>query len=426
MARLREDSKSVVLIHEVHDLWPKTLIDIGGMGPGNPFVRLMKIGERASYKNADFVASTLENAEDYMKKQGLQSGKFIYISNGIAEEDWTYAESVPSDARSVLEKLRAGRKFIVGYCGGFAISNALDRLLDAAAMTHNPDIVFVLVGEGVEKSRLQKRIKNEKLNNVIFLNPIPKKSVPDLLSAFDCVYMGVEKELEIYNYGVSFTKMYDAMMAGVPVIMSMSDASTPVEKYNFGLKCHVNDKEGIRNCIDRLYHMSETERRTLGENGKRAVKENFRYTDLAQKYESLFPANTDTVLLINHYAGSNEMGMDFRPYYLAREWKKNGYNVKIIAADYSHLRQKNPEVNYDFQKEMIDGLSYYWVRTIPYKGNGIKRAFTMFQFVGKLLFKAKKIAKEFKPDVIITASTYPLDIFAAKRIKKYAKRQGNK
>ena len=419
MPRLKKKDNPVVLIHEVHDLWPKTLIDIGGMSSSNPFVRLMKLGEKVSYKSADYVASTLEYAEEYMQQQGLQEGKFWYISNGIAEEDWIQADPVPQKSRNILEKIKKDHKFIVGYCGGFAISNALDRLIDAAAMMDNQYVVFVLAGDGTERKRIQKRVKDEQLENVIFLDPVQKKCVPSLLSFFDCVYMGVEKELEIYNYGISFTKMYDAMMAGVPVIMSMSDVQTPVEKYGFGLKCHVNDPEGIKNCINRLCQMSAEERRLMGEKGRLAVKENYRYSDLAEKYEDLFPDNTKTVLLINHYAGSNQMGMDFRPYYLAREWKKKGYDVKIIAADFSHLRRKNPKVTCDFQKEIIDDISYYWVKTIQYRGNGVRRAYTMIQFVSKLFFKAKKIARTFKPDVIITASTYPLDIFAAKRIRKY-------
>lgn len=126
------------------------------------------------------------------------------------------------------------------------------------------------------------------------------------------------------------------------------------------------------------------------------------------------------ILLINHYAGSPEMGMEFRPYYMAREWAKMGHRVRIIAGDFSHLRIKNPKVKNDFQKENIDGVEYYWLRTGDYHGNGVKRAMTMFRFVGKLWLSAGKIAEKWKPDVIITSSTYPLDTCAGQRIAKKA------
>ena len=54
------------------------------------------------------------------------------------------------------------------------------------------------------------------------------------------------------------------------------------------------------------------------------------------------------ILLINHYAGSPEMGMEFRPYYFARKWVEQGHEVSVLAADYSHLRRVNPQVEYDF------------------------------------------------------------------------------
>ena len=94
------------------------------------------------------------------------------------------------------------------------------------------------------------------------------------------------------------------------------------------------------------------------------------------------------ILYIDHYAGSPVMGMEFRPYYLSREWRKKGHHVTIIAGDYSHLRMKNPKVEKDFQKEMVDGIRYCWVRTGTYNGNGIRRALTMFRFAGKLWHNA--------------------------------------
>ena len=126
------------------------------------------------------------------------------------------------------------------------------------------------------------------------------------------------------------------------------------------------------------------------------------------------------ILYINHYAGSPRMGMEFRPYYFAREWVKMGHDVTMIAGDYSHLRSKNPDVLKDFQESNIDGIRYVWLKTGQYEGNGVKRAMTMKRFVSKLYMSAGKIADRFSPDVVISSSTYPLDTYPARRIAKKA------
>ena len=48
------------------------------------------------------------------------------------------------------------------------------------------------------------------------------------------------------------------------------------------------------------------------------------------------------ILYLNHYAGSPALGMEFRPYYLAREWVRAGHSVLMVAADFSHVRAKQP------------------------------------------------------------------------------------
>ncbi len=124
------------------------------------------------------------------------------------------------------------------------------------------------------------------------------------------------------------------------------------------------------------------------------------------------------ILLINHYAGTIDYGMEFRPYYLAKEWVKQGHNVVIIAASFSHLRRKNPEISSDMQEEIIDGIKYLWIKTPTYEGNGVGRIKNMFSFISKLSSKAKYIADNYKPDVVIASSTYPSDNYIARRISK--------
>ena len=124
------------------------------------------------------------------------------------------------------------------------------------------------------------------------------------------------------------------------------------------------------------------------------------------------------ILLINHYAGSDYHGMEFRPYYMAREWKAMGHDVTILGADFSHLRKNNPIIEKDFQEEMVDGIRYIWVKTPKYQGNGVGRIKNISTFMWKLRTNYKMLADKYKPDAVIASSTYPLDIYPAYRIAK--------
>ncbi len=124
------------------------------------------------------------------------------------------------------------------------------------------------------------------------------------------------------------------------------------------------------------------------------------------------------ILIINHYAGSPGLGMAYRPYYLAKEWMKNGHEVVILGADFSHLRKKNSDIKTDFEITYENNVKYCWVKTPSYKGNGVKRTINMFTFILKLRFNINKILKIIAPDVVIASSTYPLDNYIAHRISK--------
>lgn len=121
------------------------------------------------------------------------------------------------------------------------------------------------------------------------------------------------------------------------------------------------------------------------------------------------------ILIINHYAGSPRYGMEFRPYYLAREWVKQGHSVTIIGASFSHLRLLNPMVKNDFQDEIIDGVRFVWLKTPKYNSS-LSRIWNIFSFVWKLSTHVKKIARLYRPNLVIASSTYPIDNIPAHKI----------
>ena len=280
--RIRKKSKKKVkLIHEVHDMWPATLIEVGGMSKHHPFVIAMQIGENSAYKHSDKVVSLLPYAEEYMKQHGLAEGKFVCIPNGVVEEEWNKTDELPDEHQKVFDALHGKNKFIVGYFGGHALSNALEYLLEVAGdMVQHKDIHFVLVGDGVEKKSLIEQSKKMELDNVTFLDPVPKKAVPKLCEQFDCIYMGGH-ESPLYRFGLCLNKMFDSMMAGKPIICAMTTPKTYIEEYECGIKVDSGDIQGCASAILKIKSMNEDDRKKMGENGIKACHKRFFYDNLA-------------------------------------------------------------------------------------------------------------------------------------------------
>jgi glycosyltransferase involved in cell wall biosynthesis len=127
------------------------------------------------------------------------------------------------------------------------------------------------------------------------------------------------------------------------------------------------------------------------------------------------------ILLVNHYAGSPAHGMEFRPYYLASEWVRAGHEVTIVAASYSHVRAVQPEMQGVPREEIIDGIRYRWLPTPHYAGNGVGRLRNIMSFLRQLRADAWRLTREFRPDAVIASSTYPMDVWVAKKLAKLAK-----
>ena len=122
------------------------------------------------------------------------------------------------------------------------------------------------------------------------------------------------------------------------------------------------------------------------------------------------------ILVINHYAGAPSRGMEYRQYYLAREWQRAGHNILIVTASYTHLRSKQFPVSEKIEKILIEGINYLVLKTPSYEENNYKRIFNILAFLYGLKRNWKKIVNEFNPNVVIASSTFCFDIYSSKKI----------
>ncbi|MCT8593104.1 glycosyltransferase family 4 protein, partial [Glaesserella parasuis] len=274
------------LIFEVHDLWPLSPIELGGMSPYHPFIQWCQWAENTAYKYSDAVVSMLPNVHKHMEEHGLDLSKLHIIPNGIVEEDWL-TENIHSlsngDIKSFFDVQKELGNTIVAYTGAHGQPNALELLLESAKYLSNEKIVFMFVGAGLEKSKLLARKNEENINNVYFFNPINKKEIPNLLKNIDIAYIGLQNQ-SLFRFGISPNKLMDYMMAAKPIVCAINAGNDPVTEVNCGITVKSNNSNEIAKAILTLAQLPISEREQMGLNGYNHIIKEHTYSKLAKKF----------------------------------------------------------------------------------------------------------------------------------------------
>lgn len=283
--KIKNHAPHAILVHEIHDMWPLTPIEMYGMSPKHPFVVAMQVGENSFCRHSDKVVSVLPGAEDYLVEHGMRRDKFAYVPNGIILDDWNTPEVLPEEHRAVLQKARAEGRFILGFFGSHTRSYNLDTLLEAAKEIEPGKLFLAFVGSGIYKDELIQMARELSLEegSYAFLPPIPKKSVPSLLEELDASYVSIQKN-GLNRFGIGMNKLFDAMMGGKPLLYAVEAYNDFAKEYDCGISVEAENVEALEKGIRTLMEMPAEERDKMGKNGRAAVLEHFNYPSLAIQF----------------------------------------------------------------------------------------------------------------------------------------------
>ena len=269
---------SVRLVFEVRDIWPLTLIKLGGYKPAHLFIKFLQWIEDLAYRDADAVVSNLKNAIEHMTSRGMNGNKFTWIPNGFSIEEMKQEVALNVSTCHQLPK----NKFIIGYTGTLGVANALETLLEAADILRtNTDIAFVLVGDGKEKHALQVTVEDKELVNVHFIDPIPKVEIQSMLSNFDVCYIGW-LDNELYQFGIGANKIPEYLYSGKPIIHSYSGGCDPIIEAGAGINTPAGDPQQLAAGIMALYDMPPEKRALMGASGRKVALQEYEYEQLAE------------------------------------------------------------------------------------------------------------------------------------------------
>lgn len=212
--------KSIPMVFEVRDLWPELPVAIGAIK--NPIIiRAAKYLEKVAYLNSKHIVALSPGMREGVVRCGIDRSMITIATNSC---DTNLFDVEPEVGLSYMKdslKFVKGRKLIV-YTGTFGAINDVSYIVKLAecALKNAPELCFLAVGDGMEKSLVIERAKNSGVydGNLFFLDPIPKTEVVELLSSADLALSLFGPVEEMWHN--SANKLFDALASQTPIAIN--------------------------------------------------------------------------------------------------------------------------------------------------------------------------------------------------------------
>lgn len=252
----------VPFVLEVRDIWPMSLIELGGLSTRHPAVLVLGAVERFLYRRAAAIITVPGAAEPHFRARGARTAIIRHVPNGAS----FVADAPPAPPR------HADGRFVVMYAGAVGLANNLDVVLDAASRLQDaPNVEFEIVGAGPERDRLQTEAQTRGLHRVRFRDPVPKRDVGALLAQADAFLMPLRPS-PLFRLGVSPNKLYDYLDAARPILFGIDAPEDPVREAGAGLRYEPGNGASLADGVRRLAATSSEERDAMGARGREYVR----------------------------------------------------------------------------------------------------------------------------------------------------------
>ncbi len=292
--------KRVPFVFEVRDLWPESVPVMGGLR--SPVLyKLATWLARFLYRRAERIIAVTEGIKQGIIQAGVPESKIVFVPNGM--DDDLYATLSSERAAQVRQEYGWGDRFVALYAGCLAHSDGLPAIVHAAAtLSELDDFFFVFLGNGEAKSRLM-QIKDEyHLSNVMFIPSLPKRRVPDFITAANVCLMPLKRD-DFFHMHLP-NKLFDYMAGARPVIAAVppGEAQTLVERAEAGVVIPPEDEASLAAALLHLRDDPEACQR-YGQNGRRYVMAHYRRSHLAAGLACVL----DSILLENGKIAAQEV-----------------------------------------------------------------------------------------------------------------------
>ncbi len=175
-------------------------------------------------------------------------------------------------------------KFVIMYSGNHSVAHPLDTILDAALRMQDDDrVVFLFIGGGLGKQRVEEVIREHQPTNIRSLPYQPLDAIKYSLSAADVhlVSMGPEMVGIVHP-----CKFYGAMSLAKPILLLGPEechVADVLQRYDCGWAVRHGDVDGAEKQLREMASLSVDELDKVGAQGRAAIEEGLSKAILCDK-----------------------------------------------------------------------------------------------------------------------------------------------
>ena len=274
--------KRVPFIFEIRDLWPESAIDTGVL-KNKLIIKLAYSFENFIYRKAAKINVLTPAFKTYLvNNKNVNNNKICFIPNAA---DFSLVSKVSSNFN--INNFRNEHNidqdtFVITYVGAHGVANHLIQIIDTAELLQDEKVLFLLIGEGMEKMMLKEEVSSRKIQNVRFVDAVPKSEVFKYILASN-MGASVLKKVDTFKTVYS-NKTFDYMSCKKPLFMLIDGVSRElVEEAGCGIYVEPENKYEFKEKI--LLYLNDNERVVKeGKNGFNFAINNFDRNTLALKY----------------------------------------------------------------------------------------------------------------------------------------------
>ena len=241
-------------IMEVRDIWPESIAAVNSIKRTSQTYKFLERLEISLYKSANNIVVVTDSFKKQLSERGIFESKIHVVKNGVNLSSYKPQEKEDK----ILKQLRLENKFVVSYIGTLGSAHALGFILECLKDVDDPNIHFLILGEGSERLTLIEKAKELKLTNVQILSSVSKSEVKKYINISDVALVNLKKSNTFLS--VIPSKIFENVAMQKPILLGVDgEARSIVEHYKVGLFFEPENKSDFLNKLSLIKNFNSKE-----------------------------------------------------------------------------------------------------------------------------------------------------------------------